>query len=52
MGIELAYMIREHPHVSLVPPQVPVSIAKPFLLLDPNGNPTVFDATVYYIQMQ
>jgi hypothetical protein len=52
MGIELVCMISEHLHVSLVPPPVPVNIAKPFPLSDPNGNPTVFDATVYYIQMQ
>jgi hypothetical protein len=52
MGIELACMISEHPHASSVPPPAPVSTAKPFLSLDPNGNPTVFDATVYYIQMQ
>jgi hypothetical protein len=52
MGIELACMINEHPHASSVPPPAPVSIAKPFLLSDPSGNPTVFDAIVYYIQMQ
>ena len=52
MGIELVFMISEHPHALPVLPPVPVSIAKPFLLLDPSGNPTVFGATVYYIQMQ
>jgi hypothetical protein len=52
MVVTYALMINKRTSASLVPPQVPVSIAKPFLLSDPNGNPTVFDATVYYIQMQ
>jgi hypothetical protein len=52
MVVTYALMINRNINASLVPPPAPVSIAKPFLLLDPNGNPTVFDATVYYIQMQ
>jgi hypothetical protein len=52
MVVIYALMINKRTSASFVPPPVPVSIAKPFQLSDPNGNPTVFDATVYYIQMQ
>jgi hypothetical protein len=52
MVVTYALMINRNINASHVPPPVLVSIAKPFLSLDPNGNPTVFDATVYYIQMQ
>ena len=52
MVVTYALMINRNINASLVPPPVPVSTAKPFLSLDPSGNPTVFDATVYYIQMQ
>jgi hypothetical protein len=52
MVVIYALMINKRTSASPVPPPVPVNIAKPFPLSDPNGNPTVFDATVYYIQMQ